>query len=357
MGKKFGKPFGVTKNGEEVRELDLDNGTLAVKLITFGGIIRTLTVPGRDGPVDVVLGYDTLAEYENGEGYFGALIGRYANRIARGRFTLDGKEYALAQNDGSNHLHGGNVGYSHRVWTVEEADDAKAVLTLDSPDGEEGYPGRLQVKVTYTLEGNALSIHYEAISDRDTPCNLTNHSYFNLSGQGSGAVLDQELKLYCSSYTPADSTSIPLGTIEPVEGTPMDLRAFTPIGAHIGASFQQLEWGHGYDHNFVVDGQPGVLRPAAAARSRATGVVMEVETDSPGVQFYTANFVEDGRKGKNGAVYGRRHGFCLETQHFPDTPNQPEFPSATLKAGKNYDQTTRFRFSLERNLKIPLDNF
>ena len=348
MGKEFGTPFGVTKNGEEVRELILDNGVLSARVITFGGVLRSLTVPGKGGPVDVVLGYDTVEQYETEGGFFGALVGRYANRIAKGKFTLNGREYTLALNDGPNHLHGGNVGWSHRIWTVEEADPQKVVLTLDSPDGEEGYHGRVQTKVTYALEGDALSIRYEAVSDQDTPCSLTNHSYFNLSGQGSGDVLDQEIKLCCSSYTPADDTSIPFGTVEPVEGTPMDLRQFTPIGAHIGEPFQQLVWGHGYDHNFVVDGRPGVMRPAAVARSKATGVVMEVETDSPGVQFYTANFVEEGRQGKGGAVYGFRHGFCLETQYFPDTPNQPAFPSATLKAGARYDQTTRFRFSLEK---------
>lgn len=348
MSETFGTPFGVTKNGEEVRELRLDNGRLSCAILTFGAALRALSVPGNAGPVDVVLGYDTLAQYETEGGYFGAIVGRFANRIAGGRFTLNGQEYVLVRNDGPNHLHGGTVGWSHRVWSVEEADGTRAVLTLDSPDGEEGYPGHLRVRVTYALEGDALSIRYEASGDRDTPCNLTNHSYFNLSGQGSGPVLDQELQLFASAYTPADSTSIPLGQIEPVDGTPMDLRVPGPIGARIGEPFQQLVWGHGYDHNFVVDGRPGVLRPAARARSRATGVVMEVETTSPGVQFYTANFVEDGRKGKGGAVYGLRHGFCLETQHFPDTPNQPAFPSATLRAGERYEQLTRFRFSLEK---------
>ena len=345
MSQEFGVPFGVTKDGEEVRELTLDNGVLSARIITFGGTLLSLTVPGKDGPVDVVLGYDTLAEYETNGGFFGSLVGRYANRIAGGRFALNGREYTLARNDGPNHLHGGEVGYSHRVWTVEEAAADKAVLTLDSPDGEEGYPGHLQAKVTYALEGDTLSIRYEAVSDQDTPCNLTNHSYFTLDGQGSGSALEHTIQLYASQYTPTDETSIPLGRAEPVEGTPMDLRQPTPIGAHIGEPFQQLIWGKGYDHNFVVDGQPGAMRPAAMARSRATGVVMEVETDSPGLQFYTANFVEEGRRGKEGAVYSFRHGFCLETQHFPDTPNQPAFPSATLRAGAKYDQTTRFRFT------------
>lgn len=346
MSKEFGAPFGMTKRGEAVRELTLDNGVLRAKVLTFGGALRALTVPGRKEPVDVVLGYDTLEEYETQDGFFGALVGRYANRIAQGRFSLNGREYTLARNNGPNHLHGGTVGYSHRVWTVEEASAGRAVLTLDSPDGEEGYPGHLQVRVTYALEENALVICYEAVSDRDTPCNLTNHSYFNLSGQGSGTVLNQTIQLFCSHYTPADGTNIPFGRIEPVEGTPMDLRKAAPIGARIDEPFQQLVWGHGYDHNFVVDGQPGVMRPAARAASQDTGVVMEVETDSPGVQFYTANFVEQGRKGKGGAVYGERHGFCLETQHFPDTPNQPSFPCATLRPGERYHQTTRFRFSV-----------
>ena len=346
MSEVFGRPFGVTKNGEEVRELTLDNGVLSCGILTFGATLRTLLVPGREGTVDVVLGYDSLEQYETEGGFFGAVVGRYANRIAGGKFTLNGQEYVLARNDGPNHLHGGTVGWSHQVWTVEEADRERAILTLDSPDGEEGYPGHLQAKVTYALEGDALSIRYEAVSDRDTPCNLTNHSYFNLAGQGSGPVLDQELKLFASAYTPTDDTSIPLGRVEPVEGTPMDLRTSGPIGKRIDEPFQQLIWGRGYDHNFVVDARPGTLRPAARARSRATGVAME--TDSPGMQFYTANFVENGRKGKGGAVYGFRHGFCLETQHFPDTPNQPAFPSATLRAGERYDQLTRFRFSLKK---------
>ncbi len=346
MSEELERSFGVTKNGEEVRELTLNSGVLTVKLLTFGGAVRVLTVPGREGPVDVVLGYDTLEEYETQGGFFGALVGRCANRIAGGRFMLNGREYALARNDGPNHLHGGNVGYSHRVWAVEEASGCRAVLTLDSPDGEEGYPGRLRVRVTYALEGSELSIRYEGVSDRDTPCNLTNHSYFNLSGQDSGTVLNQSIQLFCSHYTPADSSSIPLGRIDPVEGTPMDLRVGGPIGAHIDEPFQQLLWGHGYDHNFVVDGRPGMMRPAARAFSPVTGVVMEVETDSPGVQFYTANFVEEGHKGKGGAVYGPRHGFCLETQHFPDSPNQPAFPCAILRAGERYCQTTRLRFSV-----------
>lgn len=349
MSKEFGTLFGVTQSGEEVRELTLDNGVLSCKIITFGAALRSVVVPGREGPVDVLLGYDTLAEYETQKGYLGAVVGRYGNRIAKGRFTLNGKTYNLAtNNNGVNHLHGGNRGYSHRVWSVEELTADQVALTLDSPDGEEGYPGHFQVKITYTLKESALFLHYEAVCDQDTVCNLTNHSYFNLSGQGSGTVLDQEIKLYCSQYIPTDDTSIPLGTVDTVEGTPMDLRRPTPIGAHISEPFQQLVRGGGYDHCFVVDGQPGVMRPMAWARSGMTGIIMEAETTCPGVQFYSGNYLNDGRNGKGGAVYGYRHGFCLESQCYPDSPNQPTFPSCVLKAGEKYDEVTSFRFSLEK---------
>lgn len=349
MSKEFGKLFGVTRGGEEVRELTLDNATLTCSIITFGAALRSLIVPGREGPVDVLLGYDTLTEYETQKDYMGAVVGRYGNRIAKGRFTLNGKAYELAKNDnGVNHLHGGNRGYSHRVWLVEELTADKAVLMLDSPSGEENYPGHLQVKITYSLKDSALSLHYEAVCDQDTICNLTNHSYFNLSGQGSGTMLDQEIQLYASQYIPTDDTSIPLGTIDGVEGTPIDLRQPTPIGAHINEPFQQLILGHGYDHCFVVDGQPGVMRPMAWARSGATGIVMEAETTCPGVQFYSGNYLDDMPKGKGGAVYGYRHGFCLESQCFPDSPNQPAFPSCVLKANEKYDEITSFSFSLDR---------
>ena len=263
------------------------------------------------------------------------------------RFSLNGREYTLAVNNGPNHLHGGLQGFSYKVWTVEELTGSRAVLSLSSPDGEEGYPGSLEVRVTYQLDRSTLSIHYQACSDQDTPCNLTNHSYFNLDGQGSGPVSNQEIRLYAGSYTPADQTSIPFGSIQPVEGTPMDLRSPTPIGAHIEDPFQQLEWGRGYDHNYVVDGPFGLLRPAAWARSAASGIALQVDTTLPGLQFYTANFLEAGRRGKEGAVYAPRHAFCLETQFFPDSPNQPAFPSAILRAGEHYDHITRFCFSTE----------
>ena len=340
------RPFGVTRSGDPVELLTLDNGTLSCELLTFGAALRTLTVPDREGRwVDVVLGYDSLSDYETRDGYLGAVVGRYANRIAKGQFSLNGRTYSLAVNNGPNHLHGGIVGYSYRVWTVEELTPQKAVFTLESPDGEEGYPGALSLRVTYALEGSALSLHYEALAQGDTVCNLTNHSYFNLAGQGSGPVLDQLLSLSASRYTPADATSIPCGTLDPVEGTPMDFRTPVPIGARIEADFEQLKLGNGYDHNYVVDGPAGTLRPAARAVSPKTGIAMEVETTLPGVQLYTANFLEEGRPGKGGALYGPRHAFCLETQFFPDSPNQPAFPSTLLRAGERHDHTTRFVFS------------
>ena len=343
------RPFGRAPTGQPVELLTLDNGRVRCEILTFGAALRTLEVPDRTGGrVDVVLGYGALEDYLRYDGYLGAVVGRYANRIAKGRFTLDGKEYALAVNNGPNHLHGGSVGFSHRVWQVEALERDRAVLALTSPDGEEGYPGDLTVRVTYRLDGSALELRYEAVSDKDTPCNLTNHSYFNLSGHASGPVLDQEIAIRAQRYTPTDGDSIPLGTIEPVEGTPMDLRTLTPIGAHIDDDFVQLRQAGGYDHNYVVDGEPGALRPAARAWSPGTGIVMDVETTLPGVQLYTANFIEQGRPGKAGAVYGPRHAFCLETQFYPDSPNQPRFPSSILRAGARYDQVTRFVFSVRQ---------
>lgn len=351
MARSFRSDFGVTAAGARVELLTLDNGAISCQIITFGAALRALCVPDRDGKkVDVLLGYDTLEEYQRHDAYLGAVVGRYANRIAKGRFILHDQTYTLAVNNGPNHLHGGIVGFSHKVWTVEELTDTRAVLTLDSPDGEEGYPGHLCVKVTYNLEANGLSIRYQAHSDKDTPCNLTNHAYFNLNGQGTGPVLDQKIAIFAQSYTPTDEDSIPLGWVEPVENTPMDLRTLTPIGAQIGEPFTQLIQGKGYDHNYVLDGEVGRLHPAAQAYCGATGIEMRVETTLPGVQFYTANFLEEGRAGKDGVVYGPRHGFCLETQFYPDSPNQEAFPSSILRAGEEFDHTTRFIFGCQDNV-------
>lgn len=341
------KPFGTTPEGEVVELLRLRAGELSCGVLTFGAALQSLTVPDQDGaPTDVVLGYDTLEEYAAQDAYLGAVVGRFANRIAKGRFTLGGREYALAVNNGPNHLHGGIKGFSYRVWTVEELTADKAVLTLDSPDGEEGYPGHMTVRVTYTLTGEGLTLHYEAQSDRDTPCNLTNHAYFNLSGHDAGDAGDHVARLFAHQYIPTDETSIPLGQFAPVAGTPMDFLSPTPLGARVDDGFDQLVMAKGYDHSYVVDGEPGALRPAAEVVSPKTGIKLTVETTLPGVQLYTANYLSD-RAGKGGARYAPRHAFCLETQFFPDSPNQPAFPSAVLKAGERFDHTTRFLFAVE----------
>lgn len=348
MSEPLRRSFGVTPAGEPVERITLTQGKLSCTILTLGATLQSLVVPDRDGnPVDVVLGYETLEEYLTQDGYLGAVVGRYANRIAKGRFTLEGKEYTLAVNNGPNHLHGGLVGFSYLVWTVEELSEDRLTLSLTSPDGQEGYPGNLTVRVTYLLTENALELQYFAQADRATPCNLTNHSYFNLAGQDGGAVLEQEVALRAAYYTPTDPTSIPTGEIVPVEGTPMDLRQSTPIGAHIDDPFDQLTQAKGYDHNYVVDGEPGAMRPFARCASHKTGIVLLGETTMPGVQFYTANFLQEGRRGKRGAVYGPRHAFCLETQFYPDSPNRPEFPSAVLEPGRAYRWATRFIFEAQ----------
>lgn len=338
--------FGVTPAGEKVELLRLKAGRLSCAILTFGATLQSLTAPDQNGdPVDVVLGYDTLEEYMGQDAYLGAVVGRFANRIAKGRFTLNGKEYALAVNNGPNHLHGGITGFSYRVWTVEELTENKAVLTLDSPDGEEGYPGHMSVRVTYTLTGEGLELHYEAESDKDTPVNLTNHAYFNLSGQGAGDVGGHLATIFAAKYIPTDDTSIPLGQSADVAGTPMDFMTPTPLGARVDDNFDQLVLARGYDHSYVVDGDMGVLRPAAEVVSPQTGIKLTAKTTLPGVQLYTANYLSD-RPGKGGTRYAPRHAFCLETQFFPDSPNQPAFPSAILKAGEKFDHTTCFLFSL-----------
>lgn len=339
--------FGHMPDGTPVEEFTLRNGLLSCRILTYGGAVRSLGVPDRTGrPVDVVLGFDTLEDYLAQDKYIGALVGRYANRIGNSRFSLDGREYQLAANDGANHLHGGLVGFDRQVWTVEEAGENTVTLSLVSPDGQEGYPGTLRTEVTYALQSNGLEIAYEARSDRTTLCNLTNHSYFNLAGHDSGTVAGQYIQLLASRYTPTDAASIPTGAVEPVEGTPMDLRTPQPIGARIGEKFQQLIQAGGYDHNWIIDAWDGNLRPVARAWSEETGISMEVLTTLPGVQFYTANFVAGCPAGKGGAVYRNRDAFCLETQYFPDSPNQPSFPSARLEAGAVYQCRTAYRFGL-----------
>jgi aldose 1-epimerase len=323
---------------------------MRVQIAGYGGIIVSLTVPDRDGmPADVVLGFDTLDEYVDHSPYFGCIVGRYGNRIAQGRFTLDGVEHKLAQNDGQNHLHGGVVGFDKRVWTAEPVEDEGQVglkLTYISPDGEEGYPGTLTTTVLYTVsESNALGIEYMATTDKATVVNLTNHSYFHLSGAGSGDILGHELLINAACFTPVSESLIPTGELQDVAGTPFDFRQLTPIGARINAEDEQLRRGGGYDHNWVVNGEPGTVRLAARAYEPMTGRMLDVHTTEPGIQFYAGNMMPPKMNGKDGQVYVRGGGFCLETQHYPDSPNHPEFASTVLRPGEVYHTETTFRFA------------
>lgn len=337
-------PFGVTSDGRQVDQITLDNGILRCCILTYGATLTNLFVPGRDGqPVDVVLGFDQVQTYQEQDKYLGAVVGRYANRIAKGRFTLNGQEYTLACNNGENHLHGGPTGFSTQIWQAQPCENG-VTFTYESQDMEEGFPGRLTAQVTYQLVGRELRLHYQAASDRDTVCNLTNHAYFNLSGHDAGGAMDQILTLHAQSYTPVIPGSIPTGEIAPVEGTPMDFRTPTPIGVRIDADFEQLQLCGGYDHNWVVDGPVGQLRPTARLESPVSGISMEVETTLPGVQFYAGNYLDGCPTGKGGARYGKRDGVCLETQFFPDSPNHPQFPQCVLRPGQVWDHTTVFRF-------------
>ena len=337
--------FATMPDGSLVEELTLCAGPLRCSILTYGGAVRSLVVPDRDGnPVDVVLGFDSLEDYQAQTCYIGALIGRYGNRIGGAKFTLNGVEYPLFVNNGPNHLHGGKVGFDKQIWTVESLTDNQAVLSLVSPDGQENYPGTLTVTVTYTLTQEGLSIAYRATTDADTLCNLTNHCYFNLSGHNSGVVGEQTISIAAQSYTPTDATSIPTGEIATVEGTPMDLRTPVAMGKHWDDDFVQLTQAAGYDHNWVLDGQPGQLRCVATAHSPATGITMEVHTTTPGMQFYTGNFLDGCPAGKGGAAYANRCGFALETQNFPDAPHHENFPSAVLRPGEVYQEETIYKF-------------
>jgi len=347
-------PYGTTPDGEQVTQYTFRNANgMEVSVINFGGIITNLRVPDANGGLaDVVLGFDSLAGYVGEHPYFGALIGRYGNRIANGRFTLDGVTYELPINNGPNSLHGGERGFDKVVWTAEPFENEQGrgvILTHTSPDGDQGYPGTLQVRVTYTLtDDNELIFDYHATTDKATPVNLTQHTYFNLAGHGSGTILDHEMMLNASRFTPVDSTLIPTGELRPVEGTPFDFREPTPIGARIQQDDEQLRFGGGYDHNFVIDRAEGdSLVLAATVREPTSGRVMEVLTTEPGVQFYTGNFLDGSLTGKEGVVYAHRTGFCLETQHFPDSPNKPDFPSTILEPGEEYTSRTVYRFSAE----------
>ena len=345
--------FGKTKEGEEIQRYVLANNRgMEASVINYGAALVSLRVPGRDGKMaDVVLGYDTLEGYEQDKSYFGATIGRYGNRIARGQFMLDETVFRLSTNDGPNCLHGGVRGFNKRVWTGADRSRSDALvleLSYTSQDGEEGFPGSLQVKVTYTLplESDELQIAYWATTNKDTVVNLTNHSYFNLSGVMSREILDHQLLLHALKFTPVDEHLIPTGDLQPVQGSPFDFTRPTAIGSRIDQENQQLKFGRGYDHNWVLERSTGNgLQPAAEVFEPGSGRVLEVLTTEPGIQFYSGNFLDGTARGKGGVMCAHRTGFCLETQHFPDSPNHPNFPSTVLKAGQTYRSITVFRFS------------
>jgi len=343
--------FGKTEDGQQIDIYTLTNRNgVEARITNYGAALVSLKVPDRDGKVDdVVLGYDTLEGYVSDKAYFGATVGRYANRIAGGSFVLNGSTYSLAINNRPNHLHGGEKGFNKRVWTAEGASSGAGqalALTYVSKHGEEGYPGNLTVRVVYTLtDKNELKIDYTATTDKDTVLNLTNHSYFNLAGQGNGDILDEELFLAADRFTPVDENLIPTGELRKVSGTPFDFTTPTAVGARINQDDQQLKIGKGYDHNFVLNGKAGELKLAARLYAPKTGRVLEVWTTQPGVQFYTGNFLDGTAQGKGGKPYGFRSGLCLETQHFPDSPNHPEFPSTVLKPGQHFRSTTIYKFS------------
>lgn len=342
--------FGTSPEGHDVSLYSLTSEGIEVWITNYGGAITAINVPDKSGKLgDVVLGYESLAEYVNNPRFLGALIGRSANRIAEGKFTIDGVTYQLAQNDGHNHLHGGIKGFDKVVWEANETlENGQAVLRLRylSRDGEEEYPGNLKVEVTYKLsEPHELEIEYKAVTDKTTIVNLTNHSYFNLAG--AGTILNHQLQLNADKFTPIGPGLIPTGEICDVEDTPMDFLNRTAIGERIDEPYGQLAFGFGYDHNFVVNDFSGLLRWAASVYEPTTGRTLEVLTTQPGLQFYSGNFFDGSVKGKRGVVYHKYAGFCLETQHFPDSPNHPQFPTTVLEPGDEFRQKAVWRFGVE----------
>jgi aldose 1-epimerase len=345
-------PFGKTADGTPVEIYTLRNSKgMEARIMTYGGIVVSLKVPDKNGKFgDVVLGYDNLDDYVKNNPFFGALVGRYGNRIAKGKFTLGGKEYTLAINNAPNNLHGGPIGFDKRVWKVAKVDVSqdgpRLELTYLSKDGEEGFPGNLNVTATYTLtDDNGLRVDYTATTDKATLCNLTQHSYFNLAGKGD--ILNHLVFINADKLTPVDNTLIPTGELKPVAGTPFDFRTATAIGARINADDEQIKFGSGYDHNWVVNKPLGKLGLMARVTEPTTGRAMEVWSTEPGVQFYTGNFLDGSITGKGGWVYQRRNGFCFEPQHYPDSPNHPQFPSAELKPGQTYQNTIIYKFSIQ----------
>jgi aldose 1-epimerase len=342
------QPFGKTADGTPVELFTLSDGAYEAQIATYGGVVVSLKVPDRAGKVaDVVLGFDDVEGYVanfNGpaDAFFGALIGRYANRIAHGSFNLDGQKYYLPKNNGENTLHGGPHGFNNVVWKAKPVGNG-VELTYVSKDGEEGFPGSLTAVVRYTLVKGDLRIEYSATTDKDTVVNLTNHSYFNLAGQGD--ILNHQLTLHASRFTPVDAGLIPTGELKPVESTPFDFRKATAIGARIGGNDEQLHLGRGYDHNWVLDSAGGKLTEAAEVYDPTSGRVLKVLTDQPGIQFYSGNFLDGSIKGKGGKALELRSALCLETQHFPDSPNHPDFPTTELKPGGRYHTVTVYSFS------------
>jgi aldose 1-epimerase len=338
--------FGATADGQDITQFTLTNANLCqVQIINYGAIVRSVRIPDSNGKLaDVVLGLDTLRAYENAPAYFGAIVGRYGNRIRNGQFALDGQTYTLATNNGPNHLHGGVKGFHQMVWRAEASEAAESVhLTHTSPNGHEGYPGRLTAQVTYTLTGNnALKIAYRATTDQPTLVNMTNHSYFNLAGEGT--ILDHVLTLNASHFTPVDDTLIPTGEIRSIRNTPMDFTRPTRIGDRLGSDDQQIQYGGGYDHNWVIDHPSPSLTEFANLWDPKSGRRMTVATTEPGVQFYSGNFLDGSLLGSGGRSYVKRSGLCLETQHFPNSPNQPNFPSARLNPGEDFHSETVYTF-------------
>jgi len=351
------EPYGKTNNGEPVDIYTLTNNNgMTVRITNYGGIVQMLTAPDKNGKYeDVVLGYDSLKSYIEATPYFGAIVGRYGNRIANGKFTLDGIEYTLVQNNGKNHLHGGIIGFDKVVWNaVPIKRDSSVSLKLEylSKDGEEGYPGNLKVTVVYTLtEDDALKIEYSATTDKKTILNLTNHSYFNLTANFRNKILDHVLWLNADRYVPIDSTAIPLGTVESIAGTPFDFTKPKKIGKDISDDNQQLKNGMGYDHCMVFENSDRSVKLQATVYEEQSGRLMEVFTDQPAVQLYIGNYLDGTNIGKENIPYEHRTGFCLETEHYPDSPNQPQFPSTVLKPDEVYSTTTIYKFSAKWKIK------
>ncbi len=342
------EPFGTTRAGERVTRHTLACDDLRVQVIDYGAILTAIEVPDREGRrANVVLALDTVEGYETVSPHFGAIAGRYANRIARGRFTLDGTAFELPINEPPNSMHGGHEGFAKRLWQVAEADETRIVLRRRSPDGEEGFPGNLDVEVAYSLPApGTLRIDYRAVTDRPTVLNLTNHSYFNLAGEGTGDVMDHVVEVLADAYAPTDATQIPIGTLAPVAGTPFDFREPTPLGARIRQGHEQLVLAGGYDHTFVLREPAGTRRPAASCHCPASGRRLDIATTEPALQLYSGNNLDGSLVGPSGRAYRSGDGLCFETQGFPDAPNHPDFPSTVLRPGEVFSSSTTYLFSV-----------